>query len=87
MNYYYFFVISCIQAVPLGDWFCTACRPPEIKPKEKAQKRKRFEDEIEEETILTKETRHNRAKRIPHSDEDQEDQEDDQDDEESEEDM
>ncbi|XP_011707887.1 PREDICTED: bromodomain adjacent to zinc finger domain protein 1A isoform X4 [Wasmannia auropunctata] len=75
-----------LTAVPPGDWFCTACRPPEIKPKEKAQKRKRFEDEIEEETILTKETRHNRAKRVPHSD-DEADQEDDQDDEESEEDI
>lgn len=75
-----------LTAVPPGDWFCTACRPPEIKPKEKAQKRKRFEDEIEEETILTKETRHNRAKRVPHSD-DEVDQEDDQDDEESEEDI
>lgn len=77
-----------MQAVPEGDWFCTACRPPEIKPKEKARKRKRFEDEIEEETILTKETRHNRAKRVLQSD-DEVDQEDDQDDDddESEEDM
>lgn len=86
MNYYYFLVISYIQAVPPGDWFCTACRPPEIKPKEKTQKRKGFEDEIEDEPILTKETRHNRAKRVTHSD-DEDEQDDDQDDEESEEDM
>ncbi|EFN63819.1 Bromodomain adjacent to zinc finger domain protein 1A [Camponotus floridanus] len=75
-----------LNAVPAGDWFCTACRPPEIKLKEKAQKRKRFEDEIEDEVILTKETRHNRAKRIPQSD-DENDQEDDEDDEDSEEDI
>ncbi|KAL6434938.1 hypothetical protein ACFW04_005240 [Cataglyphis niger] len=75
-----------LNAVPAGDWFCTACRPPEIKPKENAQKRKRFEDEIEDEVILTKETRHNRAKRISHSD-DENDEEDDQDDEDSEEDI
>ncbi|XP_072750012.1 bromodomain adjacent to zinc finger domain protein 1A isoform X1 [Anoplolepis gracilipes] len=75
-----------LNAVPAGDWFCTGCRPPEVKLKEKAQKRKRFEDEIEDEVILTKETRHNRAKRIPHSD-DENDQEDDQDDEDSEEDV
>lgn len=86
MNYYYFFVICYTQAVPPGDWFCTACRPPEIKPKEKTQKRKRFEDEIEDEPILTKETRQNRAKRVVHSD-DEGEQEDDEDDEESEEDM
>ncbi|XP_018401590.1 PREDICTED: bromodomain adjacent to zinc finger domain protein 1A isoform X3 [Cyphomyrmex costatus] len=67
-----------LTAVPAGDWFCKACRPPEIKPKEKIQKRKRFEDEIEEETILTKETRQNRAKRVPHSDDeaDREDEDD-----------
>ncbi|XP_070159945.1 bromodomain adjacent to zinc finger domain protein 1A isoform X2 [Polyergus mexicanus] len=75
-----------LNAVPSGDWFCTACRPPEIKHKEKAQKRKSFEDEIEDEVILTKETRHNRAKRVSHSD-DENDQEDDQDDEDSEEDI
>ncbi|KYN28417.1 Bromodomain adjacent to zinc finger domain protein 1A [Trachymyrmex cornetzi] len=75
-----------LTAVPAGDWFCTACRPPEIKPKEKTQKRKRFEDEIEEETMLTKETRQNRAKRIPHSD-DEGDQESDDEDDESEEDI
>ncbi|XP_024873934.1 bromodomain adjacent to zinc finger domain protein 1A-like isoform X1 [Temnothorax curvispinosus] len=75
-----------LNAVPPGDWFCTACRPPEIKPKEKAKKRKRFEDELEEETILTKETRHNRARRAPQSD-DEGDQEDDQDDEDSDEDI
>ncbi|XP_011630089.1 bromodomain adjacent to zinc finger domain protein 1A isoform X2 [Pogonomyrmex barbatus] len=74
-----------LTAVPAGDWFCTACKPPEIKPKEKTQKRKRFEDEIEDETILTKETRHNRAKRLTYSD-DESDQED-QDDEESEDDI
>ncbi len=75
-----------MQAVPAGDWFCTACKPPEIKLKEKTQKRKRFEDEIEEETMLTKETRQNRAKRKPHSD-DEGDQESDDEDDESEEDM
>ncbi|XP_011172967.1 bromodomain adjacent to zinc finger domain protein 1A isoform X1 [Solenopsis invicta] len=75
-----------LTAVPPGDWFCTACRPPEIKPKEKTQKRKRFEDEIEDEPILTKETRQNRAKRVVHSD-DEGEQEDDEDDEESEEDI
>ncbi|EFN82387.1 Bromodomain adjacent to zinc finger domain protein 1A [Harpegnathos saltator] len=53
-----------LNAVPEGDWFCTTCRPPVIKPKEKTQKRKRFEDEMEDEAILTKETRHNRAKRV-----------------------
>lgn len=34
------------------------------KPKKKINKRKRFEDEMEDEAILTKETRHNRAKRV-----------------------
>lgn len=64
----------CIfQAVPEGDWFCSTCKPPEIKPKEKVKKRRKFEDEIDEDLILTKETRHNRAKRIPES-EDEEDQ-------------
>lgn len=72
--------------MPSGDWFCTACKPPEIKPKEKSQKRKRFEDELDDEGILTKETRHNRAKRVPRSD-DEADQEDEEDDEESEEEM
>ncbi|XP_012057721.1 PREDICTED: bromodomain adjacent to zinc finger domain protein 1A [Atta cephalotes] len=75
-----------LTAVPAGDWFCTACKPPEIKLKEKTQKRKRFEDEIEEETMLTKETRQNRAKRKPHSD-DEGDQESDDEDDESEEDI
>ncbi|KAL0121189.1 hypothetical protein PUN28_008696 [Cardiocondyla obscurior] len=75
-----------LTIVPSGDWFCTACRPPEIKPKEKTQKQKRFDfDEIEEDTILTKETRHNRARRLLQSD--NEDNEDDEDDEESEEDI
>lgn len=52
-----------------------------VKPKEKAKKRKRFEDEMEDEAILTKETRHNRAKRvITYSDEEARfDQEDDND--------
>lgn len=85
MNHHYFLIISYIQAVPAGDWFCTACRPPKKKLKKKIEKQKRFEDEIEDEPILTKETRHNRAKRVAHSDD--EEQEDDQDDEESEEDM
>ncbi|EZA54009.1 Bromodomain adjacent to zinc finger domain protein 1A [Ooceraea biroi] len=75
-----------LNAVPSGDWFCTACKPPEIKPKGKTQKRKRFEEEIDDEPILTKETRHNRAKRVPHSD-DEGDQVDEEDDEESEEDI
>lgn len=74
-----------MQAVPAGDWFCTACKPPEIKPKEKTEKRKRFEDEIEDEGILTKETRHNRARRGVLPSDDENEQEDD--DEESEEDV
>ncbi|KAG7202578.1 hypothetical protein KM043_009773 [Ampulex compressa] len=57
-----------LTAVPDGDWFCTTCKPP-IKSKEKIKKRKKFEEEIEDEALLTKETRHNRAKRIPESDE------------------
>ncbi|XP_047354195.1 bromodomain adjacent to zinc finger domain protein 1A isoform X2 [Vespa velutina] len=69
-----------LNAVPEGDWFCSTCKPPEIKPKEKVKKRRKFEDEIDEDLILTKETRHNRAKRIPGS-EDEEDQDKDQKDE------
>ncbi|XP_043271463.1 bromodomain adjacent to zinc finger domain protein 1A isoform X2 [Venturia canescens] len=58
-----------LTTVPEGDWFCSSCKPRETKPKEKIKKRKKFEDESEEETvILTKETRHNRAKRVPDSD-------------------
>ncbi|KAK2583060.1 hypothetical protein KPH14_009093 [Odynerus spinipes] len=68
-----------LNAVPEGDWFCSTCKPPEIKPKDKVKKRKKFEDEIED-LILTKETRHSRAKRIPES-EDEEDKNEDQDDE------
>ncbi|XP_067206376.1 bromodomain adjacent to zinc finger domain protein 1A isoform X2 [Linepithema humile] len=75
-----------LTAVPAGDWFCTACKPPEIKPKEKTEKRKRFEDEIEDEGILTKETRHNRARRGVLPSDDENEQEDD-DDKESEEDV
>ncbi|CAK9822646.1 Bromodomain adjacent to zinc finger domain protein 1A [Anthophora retusa] len=62
--------------VPEGDWYCKTCKPP-TKPKEKIKKRKKFEDELEEDVMLTKETRHNRAKRILESeeDEDQDDEE------------
>lgn len=60
-----------LTAVPEGDWFCSTCKPPEKKPKEKVKKRRKFEDEIEEDLILTKETRHNRAKRIPESEEEE----------------
>lgn len=59
--------------MPDGDWYCKTCKPP-TKSKEKIKKRKKFEDEIEEDVILTKETRHNRAKRILESEE-EEDQE------------
>ncbi|XP_076638014.1 ATP-dependent chromatin assembly factor large subunit isoform X2 [Colletes latitarsis] len=62
-----------LTTVPEGDWYCKTCKPP-IKSKEKIKKRKKFE-ELEEEVILTKETRHNRAKRILESEE-EEDQED-----------
>lgn len=68
--------------MPEGDWFCTTCKPPVIKPKKNIQKRKRFEDETEDEAILTKETRHNRAKRLTYSD-DEDDREDDKDDQEN----
>ncbi|XP_014602713.1 PREDICTED: bromodomain adjacent to zinc finger domain protein 1A isoform X3 [Polistes canadensis] len=60
-----------LTAVPEGDWFCSTCKPPEKKPKEKVKKRRKFEDEIDEDLILTKETRHNRAKRIPESEEEE----------------
>ncbi|XP_014471104.1 PREDICTED: bromodomain adjacent to zinc finger domain protein 1A isoform X3 [Dinoponera quadriceps] len=77
-----------LNAVPDGDWFCTTCRPPTIKPKEKAQKRKRFEDEMEDEAILTKETRHNRAKRVvTYSDEEARFDQEDDDDQESDQDI
>ena len=56
-----------MQTIPEGDWFCTTCKPREVKPKEKAKKRRKFEDEAEEDAVLTKETRHNRAKRVPGS--------------------
>ncbi|XP_043462023.1 bromodomain adjacent to zinc finger domain protein 1A isoform X2 [Leptopilina heterotoma] len=56
-----------LNSIPEGDWFCTTCKPREVKPKEKAKKRRKFEDEPEEDTVLTKETRHNRAKRVPGS--------------------
>ncbi|XP_066598355.1 bromodomain adjacent to zinc finger domain protein 1A isoform X2 [Prorops nasuta] len=56
-----------LTSVPEGDWFCLTCKPRETKPKEKVRKRKRFEDEAEEEVVLTKETRHNRARRVPES--------------------
>lgn len=69
-----------LNAVPEGDWFCSTCKPPEIKPAKKVKKRKKFVDDIEEDLILTKETRHNRAKRIPES-EDEEDENEDYDDE------
>ncbi|XP_076392535.1 ATP-dependent chromatin assembly factor large subunit isoform X2 [Megachile rotundata] len=52
-----------LSTVPEGDWYCKVCKPP-IKSKEKLKQRKKFEEELEEEVILTKETRHNRAKRI-----------------------
>ncbi|XP_015181281.1 PREDICTED: bromodomain adjacent to zinc finger domain protein 1A isoform X2 [Polistes dominula] len=58
-----------LTAVPEGDWFCSVCKPPEKKTKEKVKKRRKFEDEIDEDFILTKETRHSRAKRIPESEE------------------
>ncbi|XP_012285440.1 bromodomain adjacent to zinc finger domain protein 1A isoform X2 [Orussus abietinus] len=58
-----------LNAVPEGDWFCTTCRPREVKPKKKIKQRRKFEDEVEEETALTKETRHNRAKRVTSNDE------------------
>ncbi|XP_016840706.1 bromodomain adjacent to zinc finger domain protein 1A isoform X2 [Nasonia vitripennis] len=61
-----------LTSVPAGDWFCHLCKPRETKAKEKAKKRRKFEDEIEEDTTLTKETRHNRAKRVVESDEDAE---------------
>lgn len=57
-----------LQSVPDGDWYCKVCKPP-TKPKEKIKKRKKFEDELEEDVILTKETRHNRAKRVLESEE------------------
>ncbi|KAI4495858.1 hypothetical protein M0802_008264 [Mischocyttarus mexicanus] len=60
-----------LSAVPEGDWFCYICKPPEKKPKEKTKRRRKFEDEIDEDLILTKETRHNRAKRIPESEEEE----------------
>ncbi|XP_078034586.1 ATP-dependent chromatin assembly factor large subunit isoform X2 [Augochlora pura] len=57
-----------LTAVPDGDWYCKTCKRP-TKSKSKLKKRKKFEDELEEEVILTKETRHNRAKRILESEE------------------
>ncbi|XP_061930986.1 bromodomain adjacent to zinc finger domain protein 1A isoform X2 [Apis cerana] len=64
--------LYCLQpklnCVPDGDWYCKVCKPS-TKPKEKIKKRKKFEDELEEDVILTKETRHNRAKRILESEE------------------
>ncbi|XP_034176912.2 ATP-dependent chromatin assembly factor large subunit isoform X2 [Osmia lignaria lignaria] len=75
-----------LNTVPEGDWYCKVCKPP-TKSKEKLKKRKIFEDELEEEeVILTKETRHNRAKRILES-EGEEDQDDDDLEEDSDEDM
>ncbi|XP_076166810.1 ATP-dependent chromatin assembly factor large subunit isoform X4 [Ptiloglossa arizonensis] len=59
-----------LTAVPDGDWYCKTCKPP-MKPKEKTKKRKKFEDELEEEVILTKETRHSRAKRVLESEEEE----------------
>ncbi|XP_031833617.2 ATP-dependent chromatin assembly factor large subunit isoform X3 [Nomia melanderi] len=64
-----------LTAVPDGDWYCKTCKPP-VKSKSKLKKRKKFEDELEEEVILTKETRHNRARRVLESEE-EEDREDD----------
>ncbi|XP_076656585.1 ATP-dependent chromatin assembly factor large subunit isoform X2 [Halictus rubicundus] len=55
-------------AVPDGDWYCKTCKPP-TKSKSRLKKRKKFEDELEEEVTLTKETRHNRARRIFESEE------------------
>jgi hypothetical protein len=63
------------------------CKPREVKPKEKAKKRRKFEDEIEEDTTLTKETRHSRARRIVDSDEDEDEEEDIDQDEDSEQEM
>ncbi|XP_076283321.1 ATP-dependent chromatin assembly factor large subunit isoform X3 [Lasioglossum baleicum] len=57
-----------LVAVPDGDWYCKMCKPP-TKSKSRLKKRKKFEDELEEEDTLTKETRHNRAKRIFESEE------------------
>ncbi|XP_011504355.1 PREDICTED: bromodomain adjacent to zinc finger domain protein 1A isoform X2 [Ceratosolen solmsi marchali] len=65
-----------LTAVPEGDWFCYVCKPREVKSKEKAKKRRKFEDEIDEDTTLTKETRHSRARRIVDSDEDEEEERD-----------
>ncbi|OAD56919.1 Bromodomain adjacent to zinc finger domain protein 1A [Eufriesea mexicana] len=66
--------LYCLQpklnSVPDGDWYCKVCKPP-TKPKEKIKKRKKFEDELEEDVILTKETRHNRAKRVLESEEEE----------------
>ncbi|KZC06179.1 Bromodomain adjacent to zinc finger domain protein 1A [Dufourea novaeangliae] len=61
---------SIFSAVPDGDWYCKSCKPP-TKSKRKIKKRKKFEDELEEEVILTKETRHNRAKRVLESEEEE----------------
>ncbi|XP_076765181.1 ATP-dependent chromatin assembly factor large subunit isoform X3 [Xylocopa sonorina] len=59
-----------LNSVPDGDWYCKVCKPS-TKPKEKMKKRTKFEDELDEEVILTKETRHNRAKRILESEEEE----------------
>ena len=54
--------------MPDGDWYCKTCKPS-TKPKEKIKKRTKFEDELEEDVILTKETRHIRTKRVLESEE------------------
>ncbi|XP_053985965.1 bromodomain adjacent to zinc finger domain protein 1A isoform X2 [Hylaeus volcanicus] len=74
-----------LTTVPEGDWYCKTCKPP-TKSKEKIKMRKKFEEELEEEVILTKETRHNRARRVLES-EDEEDREDNELDQESDEHM
>ncbi|XP_076235164.1 ATP-dependent chromatin assembly factor large subunit isoform X2 [Calliopsis andreniformis] len=75
-----------LSAVPDGDWYCKSCKPP-TKSKDKIKKRRKFEEELEEEVILTKETRHNRAKRMLESEEEEDLEENDKLDEESDEDM
>ncbi|KAK0098559.1 hypothetical protein PV326_006786 [Microctonus aethiopoides] len=59
-----------LTSVPEGDWFCTTCKPRDVKPKERTKKtRRKFEDEEDEEAVMTKETRKGRSKRAVDSDE------------------
>ncbi|XP_017891617.1 bromodomain adjacent to zinc finger domain protein 1A isoform X2 [Ceratina calcarata] len=73
-----------LTSVPTGDWYCKSCKPSK-KRKDKVKKRKKFEDDLDDEIILTKETRHNRAKRILESEEEEEEEEDEDEDEEQDE--